>query len=55
MKVVFLDIDGVLNEAKSRSRCCGYTGVDDSKAKNLARIVKETDAKDTFFHVRLDK
>ena len=45
MKVVFLDIDGVLNEEKSRSRCCGYLGIDDKKAKNLAKIVEETNAK----------
>ena len=44
MKVIFLDIDGVLNEEKSRSRCCGYTGIDDKKAENLAKIVKETKA-----------
>lgn len=44
MKVVFLDVDGVLNEEKSRSRCCGYLGVDDSKVKNLAKIVEETNA-----------
>jgi len=45
MKVIFLDIDGVLNEEKSRSRCCGYTGIDDKKAENLARIVEKTGAK----------
>ena len=45
MKVIFLDIDGVLNEEKSRSRCCGYLGIDDKKAKNLAKIVEETNAK----------
>ena len=45
MKVVFLDIDGVLNEEKSRSRCCGYKGIDDKKAENLAKIVEETNAK----------
>ena len=44
MKVIFLDIDGVLNEEKSRSRCCGYKGIDDKKAKNLANIVKATGA-----------
>ena len=44
MKVIFLDIDGVLNEEKSRSRCCGYKGIDDNKAKNLASIVKATGA-----------
>ena len=42
MKVVFLDIDGVLNEEKSRSRCCGYKGIDDKKVENLAKIVKAT-------------
>ena len=45
MKVVFLDIDGVLNEEKSRSRCVGYKGVDDKKAENLALIVRATGAK----------
>ena len=44
MKAIFLDIDGVLNEGKSRSRCCGYKGIDDNKAKNLASIVKATGA-----------
>ena len=45
MRVVFLDIDGVLNEEKSRSRCCGYKGIDDKKVENLAKIVEETGAK----------
>ena len=45
MKVIFLDIDGVLNEEKSRSRCCGYRGIDDKKVENLAKIVKATGAK----------
>lgn len=44
MKVIFLDIDGVLNEEKSRSRCCGYKGIDDKKVGNLASIVKTTGA-----------
>ena len=44
MKVIFLDIDGVLNEKKSRSRCCGYTGIDDKKVEHLAKIVKVTGA-----------
>ena len=42
MKVIFLDIDGVLNEENSRSRCCGYKGIDDKKVENLAKIVKAT-------------
>ena len=45
MKVVFLDIDGVLNCEGSRSRCAGYRGIDDKKAENLAKIVKATGAK----------
>ena len=45
MKVIFLDVDGVLNEEKSRSRCVGYKGIDDKKAENLAKIVKATDGK----------
>lgn len=45
MKVIFLDIDGVLNEEKSRSRCCGYKGIDDKKVGNLASIVNATGAK----------
>ena len=44
MKVIFLDIDGVLNEESSRSRCCGYKGIDDKKVENLAMIVKATGA-----------
>lgn len=45
MKIIFLDVDGVLNEDKSRARCCGYKGIDDKKAENLAKIVKATDAR----------
>ena len=44
MKIVFLDIDGVLNCEGSRSRCAGYRGIDDKKAENLAKIVKATGA-----------
>lgn len=44
MKIVFLDIDGVLNCEGSRSRCVGYRGIDDKKVENLAKIVKETGA-----------
>jgi len=45
IKIIFLDIDGVLNCNESKSRCGGFIGIDDSKVKCLAEIVKETDAK----------
>ena len=45
MKVVFLDIDGVLNCEGSRSRCVGYRGIDDKKVENLAKILKRNDIK----------
>ena len=45
MKVIFLDIDGVLNGEGTRARCCGYMGIDNDKAKRLADIVKATGAK----------
>ena len=50
MKVIFLDIDGVLNCATSKSRCiddvCGVIhGIDSDKVKRLAKIVEATGAK----------
>ncbi len=42
MKVIFLDIDGVLNTPSSESRCGEYIGIDDDKTKLLADIVKRT-------------
>lgn len=44
MKVIFLDIDGVLNTPSSESRCGEYIGIDDDKTKMLAEIVKRTNA-----------
>ena len=44
MKIIFLDIDGVLNCECSRSRCVGYRGIDDKKVETLAKIVKVTGA-----------
>ena len=38
-RVVFLDIDGVLNEIRSTSRCCGFIGIDNSKAQTLSTII----------------
>lgn len=43
-KIIFLDIDGVLNCDTSKSRCGRYIGIDRDKTQRLARIVKETNA-----------
>ena len=45
MKVIFLDIDGVLNCANSKSHCFGCLGIDDDKVKRLKEIVDKTGAK----------
>ena len=45
MKVIFLDIDGVLNCQSSQSSCNGMMGIDDDKVKRLKEIVKATGAK----------
>lgn len=50
MKVIFFDIDGVLNCSTSKSFChddtCGIiTGIDSDKVKRLARIAEQTGAK----------
>lgn len=45
MKVIFLDIDGVLNCRSSKSRCGCYVGIDNDKVKRLRRIVEATGAK----------
>ena len=44
MKVIFLDIDGVLNTPSSESRCGEYIGIDDEKVEKLKKIVKKTKA-----------
>ena len=45
MKIIFLDVDGVLNCDKSRSRCGNIFGVDRDKVERLAKIVDQTGAK----------
>lgn len=44
MKVVFLDIDGVLNTPSSKSRCGVYIGIDNDKVERLKQIVDKTKA-----------
>lgn len=52
MKIVFLDIDGVLNCEGSRSHCVGYRGIDDKRVENLAKIIKATGRGNrTYFHL----
>lgn len=45
MKVIFLDIDGVLNTLDTTDSCGIYCGVDDDKILLLKRIVNSTNAK----------
>lgn len=50
MKVIFLDVDGVLNCSTSKSHCVEdggrvIKGIDSDKVKRLAKIVKATGAK----------
>ena len=44
MKVIFLDVDGVLNCNKSKSRCNLCVGIDADKIKRLKEIIDETGA-----------
>lgn len=45
MKIIFLDIDGVLNCNSTRERVDGLYFVEDSKIEILQEIIKRTDAK----------
>ncbi len=44
MKVIFLDVDGVLNCCYSTESISGYTGIDDDKVERLKQIVDATGA-----------
>lgn len=45
VKLIFLDIDGVLNCSTTKDRCLFYTGVEDKKIGFLRKIVDATKAK----------
>lgn len=45
MKVIFLDVDGVINCVRSKSRCMDCVGMDTDKLRRLQEIVNKTDAK----------
>jgi hypothetical protein len=45
MKVLFLDVDGVLNHNKTRERCLNYLGVDKALAKRLTDWLEGKDVK----------
>lgn len=45
MKIIFLDVDGVLNNIHSTERCRGFIGIEDSKVEILKEIVNKTCAK----------
>lgn len=45
MKVIFLDIDGVLNYKNFKKVVCGFIFVDDEKVKLLKKIIDRTEAK----------
>lgn len=45
MKIIFLDVDGVLNTPSSRSRCGGHAGIDRDKLLRLKTIVDKTNAR----------
>lgn len=44
MKVIFLEIDGVLNNEASKSSCDQRIGIDNDKVKRLKKIVEDSKA-----------
>ena len=44
MKVLFLDVDGVLNSVETTALCYGFVGIDDDKVAKLHQIVAATGA-----------
>ena len=44
MKIIFLDVDGVLNWDHTKARCNGFLGIDKIRVQRLAHIVEATGA-----------
>lgn len=44
MRVIFLDIDGVMNCADTTERCNGYVGIDPTLLNNLKQVIDATAA-----------
>lgn len=45
VKLIFLDVDGVLNSNTTKDRCANYIGIDDKKVELLKELVNQTNAK----------
>jgi hypothetical protein len=45
VKIIFLDIDGVLNCSTTKDKCGPYTGIEDEKVNILKQIINQTHAK----------
>ena len=51
MKVIFLDVDGVLNSVETSEVFQGFVGIDDKLVSKLRKIVRALALK-SFFHLR---
>ena len=45
IKIIFLDVDGVLNCSSTKDLCGCYKGIEDEKVSHLRKIIEVTDAK----------
>lgn len=45
IKIVFLDVDGVLNSSSTKDTCGKYVGIEDEKVELLKKLVDETGAR----------
>ncbi|MCR4814729.1 MAG: hypothetical protein K5879_07875 [Lachnospiraceae bacterium] len=46
MKIVFLDIDGVLNHARTKERLQSYIGIDEGNLRNFVEFIKRARAEE---------